>query len=82
VHRIVDFVMGGWFEEQDPAQLAWFTADSICRQAIWGEWEHGYAASNPAPAADPSQPMRTFLTEVCPTALPPLVTPLEIIHGG
>lgn len=82
VQRIVDFVMGRWFEEQDPAQVEWFTADSICRQAIWGEWEHGYAARNPAPAADPSQPMRTFLAEVCPVALPPLVTPLELIHGG
>jgi len=82
VQRIVDFVMGRWFEEQDPAQVAWFTADSICRQAIWGEWEFGYAANNPAPAADPSQPMRTFLATACPTVLPPLVTPLEIIHGG
>ena len=79
VTRILDFVRGEWFEEESAEAVAWFTADSICRQAIWGAWDHGYAARFPAPAPDPSWPVRSFLAEACPTVLPPLVDVIEPI---
>lgn len=68
--RILDYLRGQWYEEQDADQKAWFVADSICRQAGWGTWEHGLAQGETPPAASPAWPVRTWLVESCPTVLP------------
>lgn len=71
--RIIGFVDGSRFEEQDADQRDWMVADSICRQGGWGEWDFGYAALFDAPAVSPNWPARSLLTSVCPSALAGLV---------
>jgi subtilisin family serine protease len=73
VRRIVDFAQGNWFTPQDPEEFAWFVADSICRQAGWGDWAHGYASFGVAAAPDANWPVRTWMTEACPTLLSEVV---------
>ncbi|MBI2384101.1 MAG: S8/S53 family peptidase [Gammaproteobacteria bacterium] len=73
VERIVGYVKGDWYQPQDPDQQAWFVADSLCRQGGWGAWDHGYAPLHDAPAPDPTWPVRTWMTEVCPAALAAVV---------
>lgn len=72
--RVVGYANGTWHEEQDAAQQAWFTADSLCRQGGWGAWEHGYAQRYDAPAPDPQWPTRNWMVEVCPAFLAAMVT--------
>lgn len=75
IARITGYAAGEWYEDQDPAQRDWFIADSLCRQGGWGEWEHGYApAGTAAPASSDDWPVRTWMTEVCPTFLGAAVT--------
>lgn len=70
VARIIGFVTGQWNAEQDADQKAWFIADSLCRQAGWGAWEHGLAQGESAPSPDPAWPVRNWMVEACPTVLP------------
>ncbi|MDO9453039.1 MAG: S8/S53 family peptidase [Stagnimonas sp.] len=80
--RITGFATGEWFAEQDADQKAWMIADSICRQAAWGSWEHGYTAGNEAPALSPTWPVRTYLAEACPLTLPPVIAAEKLYYGG
>lgn len=74
IGRIVDYVLGRHYPPQSADDRAWFIADSICRQAGWGAWDYGYASGGvAAPAADPAWPVRTWLTEMCPSVLPQAV---------
>jgi len=72
--RIVGYADGSWFEEQDPDQRDWMVADSMCRQGGWGAWDYGYAPLFAAPAPDPNWPVRTWMSQVCPSALGAAVT--------
>jgi hypothetical protein len=74
IQRVVGYIDGSWFTEQDAAQRDFMIAKSVCRQAGWGTWEHGYAQLGPAPAADPQWPVRSFFSELCPIVLPAAVT--------
>jgi hypothetical protein len=79
IGRIVDYVLGRRFPQQSADDRAWFVADSICRQAAWGAWSHGYASDGTeAPAADPAWPIRTWLAHACPEVLP---TVIEVERG-
>jgi hypothetical protein len=83
LERIVGFANGTWFEEQDPDQVAWFTADSLCRQGGWGVWDHGYAQRHDPPAPSPQWPFRSWMTQVCPEFLSTMVTvEKQIPYGG
>ncbi len=69
VERIVAYAMGDWYEDPDPDQLAWFAADAYCRQSVWGSWDFGEDQKAPVPAPDPAWPLRSFLTEACPSVI-------------
>ena len=72
--RIVGFVDGSWFAEQDADQKDWMYAKSLCRQEVWGAWDHGqYNAAATAPSLDPTWPVRTWLMEACPFTIGALV---------
>ena len=77
IQRIIDIVRGDVLVELSEEQHDWLVADSICRQSIWGEWAHGYYDGEYAPASDPQWPIRSFLSEVCPVTLPPVVAGLQ-----
>ena len=53
--------------------MDWYVADSICRQAIWGEWDFGYGSGAAAPGPNPEWPVRSFLASGCPETLPAVV---------
>lgn len=67
--RILGYLRGEWFEEQNADQRDFMIAKSICRQGAWGTWDFGYASLGPAPAPSPMWPVRTFFTEACPTVI-------------
>lgn len=50
-------------------EAAWMTVDSYCRQRIWGPWDEGAYRDGvtPLPGDDPLFPVRTTLTNVCPS---------------
>lgn len=73
IARVVGYAHGDWYEEQDADQRDWMVADSICRQGGWGEWAYGYSPLFSAPAPSPEWPVRTWMTEVCPSLLGGLV---------
>lgn len=73
ITRILGFIDGSWFAEQDADQRDFMIAKSVCRQAAWGAWDFGYAQQGEAPAADPMWPIRSFFTEACPVVLPPVI---------
>lgn len=79
VQRLVGFVNGDQFFEEDADQRAWFVADATCRQAGWGVWGFGEDQGQPLPAPDPQWPIRTWLTEVCPQVLPPLIAAERVV---
>lgn len=72
--RITGFVDGSWFAEQNADQKDWMYAKSLCRQKVWGAWDHGqFNAAATAPAASPMWPVRTWLMSACPTTIGALV---------
>ncbi len=77
VQRIIDLARGDLKVELSAEQQAWLTADSACRQSIWGSWDHGYYDGSNAPAASLDWPIRSFLSDVCPQTLPLLVDGLQ-----
>lgn len=77
VQRIIDIVRGALLVELSEEQRNWLIADSACRQSLWGSWSHGYFDGSNAPAADPAWPIRSFLADVCPQTLPPVVQALQ-----
>lgn len=79
--RITGYLDGSWFAEQDADQRDFMIAKSVCRQAAWGSWEHGYATQGPVPAADPAWPLRTFFSELCPVVVPPVVAAERAFYG-
>lgn len=50
----------------------WMTVDSYCRQKLWGSWDEGaYRDGVTAmPGTDPLFPVRTALSNICPSFLP------------
>ncbi|HEY1077824.1 MAG TPA: PKD domain-containing protein [Fontimonas sp.] len=83
VERIGAYLLGLWAEEPSEDDRNWYVADSVCRQAMWGEWNHGYAriGVTPLPASDPDWPVRSWLVEGCPQTLPAVVE-LERLAAG
>ena len=73
VAKIVGYALGQWTETPSAEDAAWYVADSICRQAIWGPWAHGYATDSSSVDADPQWPVRSFLAQGCPEVLPTVV---------
>ena len=73
VAKIVGYALGQWTETPSAEDAAWYVADSICRQAIWGPWAHGYATESSAVEIDPQWPVRSFLAQGCPEVLPSVV---------
>lgn len=70
IGNIVNTVRGTRETELTTEQQAWLIADSLCRQSIWGSWDHGYYDGTNLPDLDPEWPIRLFLTDVCPLTLP------------
>ena len=75
IMRILGFVDGSWFTEQDADQVAWMTALSYCTQQVWGSWDHSYfKAADAVPSfMDPAWPVRSFLIGGCPPVIGALV---------
>jgi len=83
--RILGFVDGSWFAEQDADQLEWMRALSYCTQSLWGSWDYGYwnPATNSVPPdfTDPTWPVRAWLMVGCPGTLTPLIF-AERLYAG
>ncbi|MDQ1437608.1 MAG: serine protease [Acidimicrobiaceae bacterium] len=54
--RFLDALRGAWgTTRRPPGERAWMTADSLCRQRLWGTWDGGYYHDgDAAPAFDPT----------------------------
>lgn len=70
ISNIVDTVRGVRETQLSAEQEAWLVADSLCRQSIWGSWDHGYYDGTNLPDLDPEWPIRMFLSDGCPLTLP------------
>jgi hypothetical protein len=75
IGRLVQPVLGAAAPAARPdGEREYFVADSACRQHLWGTWTGGYwDGAQPLPAADPTQPTRTFLAGPC-RSLPSLLS--------
>ena len=75
ISRILGYVDGSWFAEQDADQLAWMNALSYCTQQVWGSWDFGYfkAEDGLPDFTDPLWPVRNFLVVGCPPVIGALV---------
>ena len=73
IAKITAIATGNMVSTPSAEDLDWYVADSICRQAIWGEWDFGYGSDVDAPAPDPEWPVRSFMANGCPETLPTVV---------
>lgn len=81
LQRIVETVMGERLQRADPDREQWMMADSLCRQSLWGGWNHGAFDGANAPEIDADWPVRNWLVRDCPRYLPLVVEALEAYAG-
>lgn len=73
--RIAGPLFGRAAEMERPVgEVEWMTADSFCRQHLWGSWAGGYyrdANSTPLPPADTAFLTRSVIAASCPALFVP-----------